>query len=176
MTCTTVQNDFAKQAATATWRLLRGFVGGSGDGIRGVAAIEFAAVAMVLVIMMIGTADFGMGFYRKMQVQNAAQAGAQYAMVHEFSVSSISSIQTAVMSATAFSGIAASPTPVQFDGCPSNTGVTSPDINSKCPDGSTAGTYVTVSAQNIYHTVLPFPLLGIPDSFTFTAQSTVRIK
>jgi len=176
MTRMTVQNDFTKQAATAMWRLLRGFVGGSEDGIRGVAAIEFAAIAMVLAIMMIGTADFGMGFYRKMQVQNAAQAGAQYAMVHEFSGASISSIQTAVKSATAFPGIVPSPAPVQFDGCPSNTGVTSPDINSKCPDGSTAGTYVTVWAQGVYQTILPFPLLGIPDSFTFTAQSTVRIK
>jgi len=176
MTNTTVQNDFAKQAAIAMCRLLREFVGGSGDGTRGVAAIEFAAIAMVFVIMMIGTADFGMGFYRKMQVQNAAQAGAQYAMVHEFSASSISSIESAVISTTAVSGIVPSPAPVQFDGCPSNTGVTSPDINSKCPDGSTAGTYVTVWAQGVYQTILPFPLLGIPDSFTFTAQSTVRIK
>jgi len=176
MTPTTAQIDFAKPAAAAMWRLLHAFVADRADGIRGVAAIEFAVIAMAFVVMMIGTADFGMGFYRRMQVQNAAQAGAQYAMAHEFNGSSISSIETAVRSATAFSGIAPYPAPVQFDGCPSNAGVTSADINSKCPDGSAAGTYVTVSAQNIYRTVLPFPLLGIPDSFTFTAQSTVRIK
>jgi Flp pilus assembly protein TadG len=176
MTRMTLKNDFARKACTEIRRLLNEFVAGRRDGIRGVAAIEFAATATALVVMMIGTADFGMGFYRKMQVQNAAQAGARYAMMHQFDSSSISSIGQAVTSATAFTGTVPYPAPLQFDGCPSNTGVTNPDINSKCPDGSTAGTYVTVSAQNVYHTVLPFPLLGIPDSFTFTAQSTVRIK
>ena len=48
---------------------------------RGLAATEFAALATILIFMSIATADLGMGFYRKMQVQNAAQAGARYVML-----------------------------------------------------------------------------------------------
>src|SRR5262249_31016568 len=69
---------------------------------RGVAAIEFAVIMPVLIILMVASFDLGTGFYRKMQVQNSAQAGAVYAMLHGFSSSSITS---AVTSATSFSGI-----------------------------------------------------------------------
>src|SRR5215211_1632735 len=143
---TIAKNMVAKQGASAIWGLLRRFMRNRGDGIRGVAAIEFAAVGSVLVVMIIGTADFGMGFYRKMQVQNAAQAGAQYAMLHGFNDSSAAKIENAVKSATSFSGIALSASLVPLPRCVSSTGLTLPDSNSKCPDGSTAGTYVAVSA------------------------------
>ena len=170
------QNVLARLGAPAIWGLLRRFARNRGDGVRGVAAIEFAVIASVLVVMAIGTVDFGMGFYRKMQVQNAAQAGAQFAMLHEFNDSNLPKIENAVRSATSFSGIQLTAAPLRFNGCPSGSGVTSPDLDSKCSDGTTAGTYVTVSAQGVYKTILPFPLLGVPDSFTFTAKSTVRIQ
>jgi Flp pilus assembly protein TadG len=146
------------------------FLGGKGDGIGGVVAIEFAMVAVVLMVMMVCTVDIAMGFYRKMQVQNAAQAGAQYAARRGFGESSIAS---AVTAATSFSGISASPAPTQFCGCPSNTGVASVGCGSTCSGGSAAGTYVSVSAQGTYTTVLSYPL--IPNSFTLSSKSTVRI-
>ena len=49
----------------------------------GNAAIEMAVIAPVLVLLLVGIADFGMAVYRKMQVQHAAQAGAEYAMADE---------------------------------------------------------------------------------------------
>ena len=42
----------------------------------GVAAVEFGIIVPILVLMVVATADIGMGFYRKMQVEGAAQAGA----------------------------------------------------------------------------------------------------
>jgi len=147
------------------------FISGRDDGTRGAVAIEFAILAMILVVMMVCTVDLGMGFYRKKQVQNAAQAGAQYAAAKGFSESSISS---AVKAATSFSGISASPAPTQFCGCPSDTGVTSISCSSTCSGGAARGTYVSVSAQGTYNTILPYPL--IPNSFTLVAQSTVRIE
>jgi Flp pilus assembly protein TadG len=137
----------------------------------GIAAVEFAFVAPVLVILIVCTADLGLGLYRKMQVQNAAQAGAQYAAVHGFDSSSISA---AVTGATSFSAISASPTPSQFCGCPSSTGVTSTSCSSTCSGGASPGTYVTVSATGSYTTLISYP--GIPSTFTFTAQPTVRIQ
>jgi len=153
------------------WRSFRVFLAGGDAGSRGVAAIEFAIIAPILVLLMVCTVDLGQGIYRKMQVQNAAQAGAQYAAVHGFTASSISA---AVTNATTFSGISASPSPTQFCGCPSVTGVTSASCNSTCTGGISSGTYVTASAQATYTTILPYPLL--PTSFTFAAQSTVRIQ
>jgi Flp pilus assembly protein TadG len=166
------QPTFAKRPTSAIWRSLRRFMRGRGDGIRGVAAIEFAVIASCLILMMIGTTDLGMGFYRKMQVQNAAQAGAQYAMLHGFDADSIS---VAITSATTFSDITSSPAPTQFYGCPSSTGVATANYNQTCPDGSISGKYVTAQAHGTYDTILRYPPLLIPNSFSFTAASTVRV-
>lgn len=141
------------------------------SSIRGAAAIEFGVIAPLLVLMAISAVDLGMGVYRKMQVQNAAQAGLEYAIAHGFNATSIAS---AVTSATTFSGISASPTPTQFCGCASSTGISSISCSSTCSGGATPGTYVQVSAQGSYTTLLSYP--GIDKSFNFTAQSTVRLQ
>lgn len=169
------ENILSKQAA-AFWRLLCRFVSGSGAGTEGMAAVEFAFVVPILALMMVSTIDLGMGFYRKMQVREAAQAGAQWAMLHGFNSTSIS---TAVTSATSFPGISATPAPSQFCGCAASTGVTpnedtAPICESPCPDTTVAGTFVTASAQATYNTILAYP--SIPASFAFTAQTTVRIQ
>lgn len=148
------------------------FVARMRDGIDGIAAIQFGMLAPILVLMGVCTIDLGAGIYRKMQVQNAAQAGAQYAVAHGFSASSISA---AVTNATTFTGISADPSPSQFCGCPTDTGVVTSELcNSSCPDGSVTATYVTVSSQGTYNTILAYPL--IPSSFAFAAQATVRIQ
>ena len=161
----TLRNPF-----TAASRSLRQFISGLDTGIKGTVAIEFAIIGPALVLMMACTIDLGMGISRKMQVQNSAQAGAEYAIAHGFTAS----IANAVTSATSFSGITASPAPSEFCGCPSSSGVTNVTCNSTCSSGAVAGTYVTASAQATYNTILSYPL--IPNSFVFTAQSTVRIQ
>jgi len=108
------------------------------------------------------------------QVQNSAQAGAQYATVHSYDSAAIS---TAVTSATSVSGISAVPAPVQFCGCVDATSktVTSATCGTTCAsDGMNAGTYVTASAQRDYSTLINYP--GFAASYHQTASSTVRIK
>jgi Flp pilus assembly pilin Flp len=46
---------------------------------RGAAAIEFAAAAMLLIVGVLNGVDFGYYTYRRMEVENAAQVGAQVA-------------------------------------------------------------------------------------------------
>ena len=149
---------------------LRRFLGGSQDGVRGVAAIEFSIVAPLLVLTLVGTIDAGSAIYRKMQVQNAVHAGTQYAMINGFNASGIT---TAIASASNMS-VNSSPAPQQFCGCPSMSGVASIDCSSTCPGGSNPGTYVTVSAQGYYSTLFRYPLVN--DQFSFTTQVTVRIQ
>jgi Flp pilus assembly protein TadG len=144
---------------------------GSDNCDSGLAAIEFGMIAPVLALAIIGTVDLGMGIYRKMQVQNAAQAGAEYAVTHGFVASAVTS---AITNATALPTIQVSPEPVKFCGCPSAAGVIAAACGSTCPGGAQAGTYITASARTTYVTLLPYPLF--PTSFDLAAQSTVRIQ
>jgi hypothetical protein len=112
-----------------------------------------------------------MGFYEKMQVEIAAQAGAQYALVHGWNSDAI---KNAVTSATTVSGLAATPAPSQSCGCPSGSTVTAADCAGVCANGLSPGTYVTVNAQAAYTPLMTYPLFG--SSVTLTAQSLSRIK
>ena len=145
-----------------------GKLAGSTDGA---AAIEFALLVPMLIVLVICTADLGFGIYRHMQVENAAQAGVTYAAARGFSQAQVSA---AVLSATTYSDIQASPAPSKFCGCPSGTSVTSAVCTSTCSDGSQPGTYVSVSAKATYNTIIPYPML--PNSYDFAAQATVRIQ
>jgi len=121
--------------------------------------------------MIVCSIDLGFGFYRTMQVQNAAQAGAEYAVTHGFDPIAIA---TAISSATTFSSIQASPQPTRFCGCAASGGITTATCDSPCSDGLQAGTYITVSTQASYTTLLSYPWL--PGTYTFASQSTVRVQ
>ena len=141
-------------------------------GTEGAALVEFSLFAPILLPMVICTMDLGLGIYRNMQVQHAAQAGAQYAISH--GGYDTSPISLAVTNATSFAGISASPAPNQFCGCPSDSGVTAVTCPATCDGGVVAGIYVTVSAQATYNTIVPYP--GIGGSFALRAQTTVRTQ
>jgi Flp pilus assembly pilin Flp len=137
---------------------------------RGVAAIEFALIASMLSMVMVCMVDLGLGIIRNMQVQYAAQAGAQYAILHGFDQNAISGV---VLGAGNSSLISASPPPSQFCGCPSADSIEQVSCSESCSTGG-AGTYITVSAQSTYTPLFSYPL--IPKSFALSAQSTVRIQ
>ena len=137
---------------------------------RGVAAIEFGLMIPVLSLMVVSVTDIGLAVYRKMQVEDAAQAGAQYAIAHGFDTSGISS---AVTSATNSTAITASPPPAQFCGCPTSTGVSTVSCGTVCTGGAQAGTYLTVSAQATYYTLINYQIVA---NYTFNAQSTARLQ
>ena len=61
------------------WRSIRAFVIGA-DGTSGSAFVEFAIFCPILVILAIPTMNLGLRIFNKMEVQYAAQAGAQYAI------------------------------------------------------------------------------------------------
>jgi Flp pilus assembly protein TadG len=136
----------------------------------GVAAIEFGIISAVLLILFLCSVDLSLAAYSDMQVQTSAQSGAEYAAVHTFNSSAISS---AVTNATSTSGISATPAPSQFCGCPSGSGVATATCLSHCADGAVAGNYVTVSATRTYSTIVTYP--GFPTSYTQSTSTTVRV-
>jgi Flp pilus assembly protein TadG len=148
-------------------RCWRGFAAAAS----GSSAVEFAFILPITVYLFIGVVDYGVGLYRKMEVKQAAQVGAEYAVINGFDASAISQ---AVTSATVFPGISASPAPSTFCGCASTTGVVQATCGSTCSDGKSAGTYLTVSASGQYSTVLPYPL--VPNAFPLNGKATVRMQ
>jgi Flp pilus assembly protein TadG len=140
-------------------------------GIDGLAGIEFAFLVPVLLMLTLCTVDLGIAVYDAMQVENAAQAGSEYAAVHGYNVTSISNVIT---SANDLTGLTASPAPTKFCGCPSGSAVATVTCGSNCSDGTMAGTYVTASATATYTTLIHYPML--PASFTFVNNATARIQ
>ena len=139
--------------------------------IRGNAAVEFALVAPMLAASLVAMIDLGIGFYEKMEVENAAQAGAEYAVARGWSAASVAN---AVTASGTFAAISATPAPTQSCGCASGTTVAAAACGAVCPNGAAAGTYVTVNATAQYSTILSYP--GLASPVTLSAQSIVRIQ
>jgi Flp pilus assembly protein TadG len=140
-------------------------------GVEGAVSVELGVTLSLITALIIPMVDIGVGAYTQMQVQNAAQAGAEYAAANGWSSSAVT---TAVTSATGLSSISASPAPAESCGCITSGSITTATCGSTCGDGDAAGTYVTVAAQAQYSTLFNYP--GITSPMTMTAQSTIRIK
>lgn len=133
---------------------------------RGVSTIEFGVVAGALALMLLGVLDFGMGLWEKLEVADAVRAGAQYAAKSGYDSNNIQAAET---NSTTLSGLQTS-APTEFSGCPDATsGITNPP----CADGSTPGTYVSISASVNYSTIFSWP--GISNPLTLASNVTIRI-
>ena len=141
---------------------------------KGTAAVEFALISPLLLILLTGIVEIGMAGYQAMQVQAAVEAGALYAANN--GASNLAAIGQAVVNATGTSGLTATPAPVAFCGCPGASGVVSQnaDCTTPCTDGKAPGQYVRVSAAVPHQTIMPFLTLPLPASLT--AQSTIRVQ
>jgi hypothetical protein len=165
----------------------------------GAAAVEFAAIAPFILALFVPLADLGAYVYSNMELQLAAQAGAEYAARHQWNPTGI---QNAII--TAAPGLKLSlvdgnvpnnndvlpspfdPAHVQFCGCASGSSVTqnsSPPANGcanprpTCPGtGLQSGVYYTVGAQTVYHTISGFAYPFLANNQLLTAYSTVRVQ
>ena len=138
---------------------------------RGAVALEFGLLIPVLSTIVVGVTDLSIGFARKMAVQEAAEAGAQYAALHGYSSGAIS---TAITSATNLAGVTATPAPTSSCGCASGTTIAAATCGSTCASGQKAATYVTSSAQYSYSMILNYP--GLSNPVTLSAATTNRIQ
>src|SRR5229473_8165053 len=103
------------RASTTTLRRWAGRLAFLARSERGNSAIEFALATPILLGLLVPVADLGMAFSQQLQVQQAAQAGAQYALLHGFNSSQISN---AVTAGTTLASVSAAPAPTQSYGCP----------------------------------------------------------
>jgi Flp pilus assembly protein TadG len=136
---------------------------------RGVTAIEFAVIAPIMIGLFISIADLGLGLYTQVQLANAAQSGAAYAMQKGYNSDTMKTVAQASTRLTSVT-VATS----QFCGCPSATGVTVTACTASCGDGLTAGTFAQVIASKTYSTLLSYP--GIPSTINMSETATARTQ
>ena len=143
---------------------------------RGAALVEAALVLPLLLLIVVGTIDFGRVMYALLAVQGAARAGASYGAQSNIKAFDTDGIRNAATTAAADT---------------SGFTVTAPAAGStptcKCWNGSTesamaactstcTGTirlYVTVTGQKTF-TTAGYP--GIPSSLTITRSVTMRAQ
>ena len=157
----------------------------------GVSAIEFAIIAPMVALLVIGVMDIASGLWEQMQVSNAAQAGAFYASLNGWNATT-SAVESAVTNATTLtvtsqlssstsSACQTTATTTAFSqtiwcGCPNtSSGPSSATCGATCSDGSEAGHYVTVCAQAPYSAIGGLTIPGITLPTTLTGTSYARI-
>jgi Flp pilus assembly protein TadG len=169
---------------TAMLRPSHSWIGALVRDRRGMSAVEFGLAAPIFLAALSPVIDIGMAFSHQIRVNQAVEAGAQYAAMNPYNGGTWSTnVQSAVTNATTMS---VSPTVgSQTCGCPNstNTAIISHDTvttcgtqngGTACTDGSAPGYYVTISAQSTYTTVMPYSILGT--STTLSSQAVVRIQ
>lgn len=135
----------------------------------GVAAIEFAVMAPLLLVVIASVVELGLATRDTLRVQSAAAAGAQYAMLNGYNAAGISA---AVVSGTGAVGLSASPAPTLFCGCPTATGIGATACTATCDDGVKLRQYIRISAS-IQRTTVLHTQLGLPD--ILVRQAIVRL-
>ncbi|HEY8570999.1 TadE/TadG family type IV pilus assembly protein [Phenylobacterium sp.] len=133
----------------------------------GASAVEFALVAPVLCMVAAGTVDAGRYIARTIEVNAAAQAGADYAKVAGWNAAGIAG----VVRNAAKGSVTALPA-VLSQGCAVSGAIVAPS-GARCPEGDLPGRFVTVRAQTTFTPLAPWPAIPLPSRITADAQ--VRI-
>jgi Flp pilus assembly protein TadG len=143
---------------------------------RGVAAVEFALVCTLLLIMLGGITDYGLALLDKSRLANAVAQGVQYAFLNP--ASSSSRVQTVVQSSSSLSGVVAT---VAGPVCRCITGTTTPTLatpatcTTACADGTQPGTYFIISANYTYNAILP-GFSRLTGTTTISESASVRVQ
>ena len=138
----------------------------------GAAGVEFALMLPALVLFAVGTVDVGALAYQQAEVEEAAQAGARYAMANP--TATVDTIAGVVTSETTSMTVSASPYPAQGYYCDAGGSLSSvPSMTSTCANG-VVGSYVTVSAQATYAPIVAWGGLSMPSSLS--SQTMVRVQ
>jgi hypothetical protein len=135
----------------------------------GSAAAEFALLIPLFAILVTGAVELGYTLYQAKRVYDAAEAGILYASQNGFNASGISS---AITTSTGIPGMAASPAPSQFCGCPGASGITAVSCSSSCACGDPPGKYISIGVLLTRQSIIAASGLGLPS--TLSASAIVR--
>jgi Flp pilus assembly protein TadG len=136
----------------------------------GTAAVELGLVAIMLAGIITPLVDLGMGTYTKMRVQSAAEAGAQYALVHGYDATTITSV---AQNATKLGSNVSVTVPALACYCITNNAIAKPAVScaSTCANGDSPGSFVEVDTQYTYT-----PVLAPTSPMTLKGSSFARLQ
>lgn len=142
----------------------------------GGAAVEFALILPILILMLAGIADLGKMVYVRSVLESAARAGAQASFADP---SATATIEAAVQTAITASGIDNVVTPSAAQACECSNGTAVDCTTGTCATGAVRH-YVTVTATTTYTpminiTNLPFGL-GVDLTTPLTGSSVIRAQ
>ncbi len=156
---------------------------------RGAAVIEFALLAPVLLLMVVGAIDFGTFIHQKMQLQSAARAGVQFAAQSSTTLSDTAGIANAAQIASELDFTGVTTTTTQFCSC--SDGIEStPDADGNCTDtcagGELPGLYVRVDLTGQFTPLFPIAAIsdlasstgsgGVTDLLTLEGEASMRVR
>ncbi|THD80542.1 MAG: pilus assembly protein [Phenylobacterium sp.] len=136
----------------------------------GAAAVEFAFVLPMFMLLMAGLLDGARLINASLQVRAAAQAGATYAQLNGWNPTGIAAAITAATPLQANASLPAAP----FQGCIKNLQIVAPNGGGNCTSSQPVGSFVTVGANGAFKPLMPWPQVVWPTSVT--ANATVRIQ
>jgi len=140
---------------------------------RGTALAEMAILLPVLLLLLLGSVDFGRGFFDALAVESAANAGAQYGGIDPSTAKDTAGIRAAV-----FDNLGSTPGDRQVDVvvdrfCNCEGGVSVACDSGSC-GASTPRTYVQVSVTMPFVTLLDYP--GIPHTVVLSRSALQRAR
>jgi len=153
-------------SARRSWHLL--------SDRRGVAALEFAVIGPLLLLIFGGLTDMGLATRCKSQLAQAVASGAQYAFKVGPTVTA-ASVQSMVQASTTLSGVVATVSGPKL-GCVSGSPATlgGGTAGTACSDGTQPGTYVVIAATYTYNEIMP--LVSTFMSTALQQSVTVRLQ
>jgi hypothetical protein len=129
----------------------------------GVAAIEFAMVTTVLLIILMGLLDYGIAVINKMELESSTRSGAQYALLDS---SSTAVIVSTVENSLTLPEADTSVTVTEFCECSDGIAISCDDT---CGTGNVRH-FMTITASYNY---TPFFL---PGPFVISGESVIRTQ
>ena len=148
----------------------------------GSALVELAICLPLLVLTMVGAADFARVFYTSIELNSAARAGAQYGASNLARSGDTSGMQTAATSAVNMTGVAV-PTPTRTCQCADDLGGFSPlapgstcttDVATSCPSPKHRVVTVTVTASKTFTPIANYA--GIFRAVPLSRTATLRVS
>ena len=135
----------------------------------GQSLLEFALVAPVIMLLLVGAVEIGRVFYMTILVNNAARAGAQYGAQNLATAADPTGMQNAALAdGQNITGLSANAS--HFCSCADGS-------SSTCQPSDCSGThrlvYVKVNTTGVFQPLLHYP--GFPSSYTVNGQAVMRV-
>ena len=133
----------------------------------GAAAIEFALLTPVVLLLILAGIDFGSVLYEKMRLGSAARAGVQYALQSNFSWQDLDGVRQSVRDATGLDPGSVTINTTQFCECGDGTAIECTNI---CVGDGQPRRYVNVTVDEEFPILFSYP--GIDNPVSLTANIT----